>query len=110
MLVEDKKMKLFYRHGDVVLHPTDKTEGTGQKHDGSFTLATGEATGHSHQILCEPKSMQVLKKGRNFVELQQEAELIHQQHKALKIQKGKYVQVQEREIDHFSGAVRRVVD
>lgn len=96
------------RHGDVILHPTEKIEGKEAEHNGNFILAIGEATGHSHQLFCE--QMQIFKAKRNFLKLEQEAMLVHQQHKPLKLQKGKYAQVQEREVDHFSGAVRKVVD
>lgn len=96
------------RHGDVNLHPTDKVEGKEQKNDGKFVLAIGEATGHSHQLICE--AMTIKKGKRNFIELEQEAMLVHQQHKTLKISKGKYAQVQEREVDHFSQTIKIVVD
>ena len=71
-------------------------------------VALGEATGHSHTLLCE--AMEIRKnKGRNMVSLQ-EAEIVHQQHKKLKLN-GKFAQVQEREVDHFAdGTVRKVVD
>ena len=102
-------MEKHKRHGDVILHPVKKIEGKEVKTNGKFVLAIGEATGHTHQILCEPKLMKITRNDRrNFVDVQ-EAELVHQQHKRLKLS-GKYAQVQEREIDHFSGVVRNVVD
>src|SRR3990167_3792517 len=92
--------KQIYRHGDVIFHEVERIEGKSIKHDGKFVVAIGEATGHSHQLLCEP-SATILKGKRNFFEIEQEAELIHQQHKTLKVQKGKYAQIQEREMDNF---------
>ena len=95
------------RHGDVILHPIEKIKGEKQNHNGTFVLAIGKATGHSHQILCE--QMQIFRKDdRTFLELEN-AELLHQQHKPLKLT-GNYVQVQERELDNFTSAVRKVVD
>lgn len=103
-------MRKIYRQGDVVLYQVENVEGTKIEHDGKFTLAVGEATGHSHQILCNPENMQIFKGKRNQIILEQESELAHQQHKLLKLIKGKYVQVQEREVDHFAGKVKKVVD
>ena len=103
-------MNKHKRHGDVILHPVNKLEGKEIKHDGKFVLALGTATGHSHQILCSPEIMKITNNGkRNFIGLNQEAKLVHQQHKPIKLNK-KYAQVQEREKDHFSGATRIVVD
>ena len=39
-----------YRQGDVSLIPTEKVKGEKVKHEGSFVLAEGEATGHAHII------------------------------------------------------------
>ena len=102
-------MKKYYRHGDVCFHEVESIKGEKVKHKGKYVVALGEATGHSHTLLC--KAMEIRNDGgRNQIYLEQEAELVHQQHKPLKMMKGRYVQIQEREIDHFSGAVRKVVD
>lgn len=103
------KIKKYKRHGDVILHPIDKIKGTPVQHNGKFTLALGEVTGHSHQLLARPEQMTVVKnKGRTLLSVEN-AELVHQQHKKLNLI-GKYAQVQERELDHFSKTVRTVVD
>ena len=103
-----KMKKQFYRHGDVVFHEVESIEGEEVKHNGKYAVALGEATGHSHTLLCE--TMEIRKnKGRNMVILQ-EVEIVHQQHKKLKMS-GKFAQVQEREADHFAdGVIRKVVD
>jgi len=82
-------------------------EGIEQKHNGKFILAVGEVTGYSHQLLCP--QMTITNAKRNFIDLLQEAELVHQQHKILRLI-GKFAQVQEREIDHFSQTIKKVVD
>lgn len=100
--------KKFYRQGDVIFHETSEVKGEEVEQKGEYVVAVGEATGHSHTLLCE--AMTIKKDKRNFAVLEQEAEIIHQQHKKLKIEKGQYAQVQEREVDHFSNTVRKVVD
>lgn len=105
--MEKKMKKQFKRHGDVILHPVKETRGEVVKHNGKFILALGEATGHSHQLICE-KMVVKRDMGRNFIEVS-DASLTHQEHKLLKLNE-KFAQVQEREVDHFLGAVRKVVD
>jgi|SRR3972149_143711 len=102
------KNKKHYRHGDVVFHETDEISGTIIEHNGRYIVALGEATGHSHTLLSD--SMQIKRIDRNQIMLLEDAQIVHQQHKPLMLKQGKYIQVQEREIDHFSGAVRKVVD
>ena len=101
--------KQHFRHGDVILHPVNRIDGIKQQHRGKYVLALGEATGHMHTLMAD--QMTILKKGnRNMIELQEEAQLVHQEHKPLNIFPQKYVQVQEREMDHFINVVRKVVD
>ena len=97
----------IYRQGDVVLVEA-KTAGKKRVVQNKFILAYGEATGHNHQILAD--QINLFEGRRRYVGLEQEAELIHQQHNPIRIARGKYLQVQEREVDHFSKTVRKVMD
>lgn len=104
-------MKQFYRQGDINFHPVKEVEGELQEHSGNFIVAVGESTGHNHQMLQSPQSMRVLKKGQTLsYELLKPTQIVHQEHKPFTIMEGKYVQVQEREVDHFQNVVRKVVD
>ena len=103
------------RHqGDVVIHEYTK-EITGEKveHNGSLTLAWGEATGHHHTISV-PKIDDMdavrLPDGGWLLTLRAEGTLVHQEHKPIVIPVGTYRIGHEREFDHFSMAVRKVVD
>lgn len=98
----------LYRHGDVSLHPISEIpEGlTEVKHQGSVVLAEGEFTGHKH-LLTAPKldSMRVLqdKEGRFYIEIGEESQLSHEEHKTLTIAPGLYRTNIEREHDYFAG-------
>ena len=100
-------MKRYIRHGDVVLHPVDNIKGKKVNDKNSYVLALGEATGHHHTIMSE-QLLITKHKGRTFIS-GLDAELVHQQHKPLHLN-AKYVQVQEREIDHFAQIERKVID
>lgn len=100
------------RHGDVVLHPTKEVGGEIIKHDGSFILALGEATGHHHKIaVANPVDMEIRETAAGYIlVLKAEGSLTHQEHGTLIVAPGMYHVGREREYDHFFHSVRRVVD
>lgn len=105
----------FYRHGDVNLFEVDEIFGEIVKHDGKYILARGEATGSVHELSVEKIANLLIKKDKNGYmqfELLEDGKLIHtHDHEILTIKIGKYVQIPERELDHFSNSVaRNVVD
>ena len=103
-----EKTKL-YRHGDLLLKLIDKLP-DGLNNLNTKTLAEGELTGHKHifngsvQILQEPQTMQ------KYVEVEQEAELTHQEHNTIKVKGGLYILIQEREYNPFEAEIRQVMD
>lgn len=106
---------LSMRNGDVNLIPVTKIEGEEIKHDGSFILARGEATGSLHKIVIDRPEDLIIKKdtqGRMYFELKSAGKLTHtHDHETTTILPGKYVQVNEREMDHFANSiVRKVID
>lgn len=106
-------MTQHYRHGDVPLHPIKKVSGEIIKHDGSFILAEGEATGHHHRITVprlEDMEIRKTTDGGYIVTLKSEATLSHEEHGTLKVAPGTYSVGHEREKDWFSLTVHRVVD
>ena len=109
-----KNTKQVYRHGDVSLHPISELPfGLEEiKHNGEYTAALGEATGHSHRILANPPSMKVLrdKDGKVYLSFTKDAEIVHEEHKKLTIKKGLYVIEHEREYSYWSNSVQRVID
>ena len=103
------------RNGDVNLHPISKVKGEIVKHEGSFILARGEATGSLHKVIVKNREDLIVRRdneGRMYFELLAEGELTHtHDHATTKIMPGRYVQVPEREVDHFADSiVRKVID
>jgi len=109
------------RHGDVNLIPIteeeyNKAQGKAIKHNGSFVLAEGEATGSVHTIsVNDPKNLEIKvnEMAQRFISVQEEATLTHTvDHETIIVPaKRFYVQVQEREIDWFAeGVARNVID
>ena len=105
----------FRRNGDVNLHEVKEIRGEIIKHNGSFVLAEGEATGSKHFITVKNPDDLIIKKdeqGNMYFELLSEGALTHtHDHEPTVIWPGKYKQVQEREIDWFEkGITKKVVD
>jgi len=104
----------IYRHGDVLIEaierPNKLTEVfTGQQ----YTVAEGEATGHSHVLSTRTKSgIRVFQDtaGNRYLDITGQARIRHQEHKELTLEPGFYRVGQEREYDYFLQEVRRVVD
>lgn len=102
-----------YRHGDIAVRSVRSSSGGVLKHNGSFVLAEGEATGHHHVISTErPEDLIIQDAGNGlyYFTLKSVGTLTHQEHKTLKIQPGTYKTGREREVDYFSKTVRRVID
>ncbi len=104
-----------YRQGDISLHPIEKLPANIKKLEqkGFFVLAYGEATGHKH--LLEEKeagSFEIYQdeQGRYILEIKKPVLLSHPEHKTLTIEKGIYIQKNEREYDYWEMATRRIVD
>jgi len=83
------------RQGDVLLKPISKIEGqldcVGEK-----VLAYGEVTGHKHILRGEGTNF-YKNQGQVLVEVPAEAELWHDEHSLLKVPKGIYQVVIQRE-------------
>jgi len=95
------------RQGDVLLTKISKLPKGLVKKD--KVIALGEVTGHSHRFESEAVCVFKDKKGKQYVDVQQEAELVHEEHENLQIPKGKYVVSPQREVD-LLGQVRQVMD
>ena len=106
-------MSKFYRHGDVNFVKVEKAEGEVIKHDGSYVVARGEATGSEHRLAVKDPEDLIIKKdlqGNYYFELFSEGRITHtHDHEPLVIPIGTYKQIAEREIDWFAGGVTRKV-
>lgn len=95
------------RQGDVVLRKvTSFPDGLTEK---DKVIALGELTGHKHRFDSEAVCVFKDKENTQYVDVKQESELIHEEHANLKVPKGKYVVVVQREVD-LLGEVRQVMD
>ena len=112
----------FRRHGDINLHVITKEqyEALGKKaikHDGSHIIARGEATNSTHILsVKDPQNLEIKEDALGrllFAIRNEEATITHtHDHEVIKTPKDIfYVQIQEREVDHFADSVvRKVID
>lgn len=108
------KKRQFKHQGDVPIYPySGEFKGEKVDHNGSLTLAYGEATGHHHTISVQNiNDMEAIKlaDGGWLLKLKTEGTLVHQEHLPIKVSPGIYRIGREREKDWFSLAVRKVID
>lgn len=97
-------------HGDVIIERVDDIPGFDAMTpvtDGC--VAYGEATGHAHKLFGDFDLREDDKGDRYFV-TGNVITLKHQEHRPVELPAGKYKIGIQREYDHFSKMVRRVVD
>jgi len=100
----EKKIEA-YRQGDVVLMKINELpKGLKEKDN---VLALGEATGHSHKLI-DGKTF-IGENNQQYVLLEQETELIHDEHAQQTIPKGVYQVNIKREVNLLN-EVRQVMD
>lgn len=101
--------KKYYRQGDVVLAvvPGLPEGATVRKDKGDVVLKHGTATGHSHKIRTGAVIHQA--DGKEFLEVTKKtASLVHEEHDTIKLPKGTYEILQQRE--HTAQGIRNVMD
>jgi hypothetical protein len=96
------------RQGDILLKLVSRLPRNSTKLDDNV-LARGETTGHAHRIVGgdlyrSPGSNQLL-----VVVSEEEATLVHEEHKHLQIPKGTYRVINQREYDPLQERRTRVV-
>lgn len=116
------KIIKFRRHGDVNMFPITEEEfnsskGMLIKHKGKYVLAEGEATNSLHEISVKNPDNMILKQCDNerlmIAIKNEEATITHtHDHETITAPKHSFfVQVPERELDHFANSVeRKVID
>ena len=101
------------RQGDILIYPIKSMpKGKSLSHDGSFTIALGEVTGHHHTLYAERQTaMEVRQVGKTFfVNMKVDTPLRHQEHKEIVIPKGMWAFGFETERDPFLDSIRQVQD
>lgn len=105
---------MFKHQGDITFIPIKgKLAGEKEKHNGSYIVGYGEATGHHHTVtVARPQDLEIVKVAGGYVfQIKSEAIVTHQEHKEIRLVPGTYRVGHEREIDYFADAiVRNVVD
>lgn len=100
-----------YRQGDVLLvRVSSLPDGVKPKarDKGRIVIAYGEATGHAHAISAPwAKCFEALN-GDTYVELAQEADLLHEEHATITVEPGVWRYVAQRE--YAPDAIRLVAD
>lgn len=101
------KVKAVARHGDLMICKISEIPNDAKKVE-TNVLAYGEVTGHKHQLLGQVQMFE--HNGQKFFELEQNTDLVHEEHKPIKISKGKYQVINEREFDPFAEEIQKVLD
>jgi len=100
-------MKTKFRQGDVLLTEiSELPKGIKKKNK---IIAYGEITGHTHRFESEAVAVFQDNEGKQFIDIKEESELMHEEHAHLLIPKGKYMVILQREVD-LLGEVRNVLD
>jgi hypothetical protein len=91
-----EKKSVIVRQGDVLLRSRSSLP-RGSRKTSDNVLARGETTGHSHRI--EGAKVYRSPSDRLLVVVEEEASLVHEEHKQLQIPKGIYEVIHQREYD-----------
>ena len=104
---KNRRCKMFYQQGDVIVEKTNQIKG--KKLDHSI-LASGEVTGHHHQI-TEGEVELYDHEGTLFLRVNSESAILtHQEHKPITLPKGDFIVRRVREYDHFAEETKQVRD
>lgn len=102
-----KKVEM-YRQGDILLKKIEKIDGKKVCEEQKI-LAYGEVTGHKHVLKGKGVKFFETEDGQVQVQVEQTAQLMHEEHHQIDIEQGNYLIVQQREFDLVEG-VRQVAD
>jgi hypothetical protein len=95
---KETAMKM-YRQGDVLVIAVPSAPTTAKVVErNKLTLALGEATGHSHTVLCKDgELLEDTSTLERWMVLPSESEIVHQEHDAIALPPGTYKVVRQRE-------------
>jgi len=104
-------MKKIHRQGDVLLVGISPKEFNAVKNltRKDNIVAYGEVSGHKHQFLTQDVQIFVDEQDRQFIDVSQDSELVHDSHASQTISQGYYKYVPQRELSLLN-EVRRVID
>ena len=97
----------MWRQGDLLFTPVKRVKGKLQKNN---IIAYGEMTGHTHQ-LTEGRVYNDSKKKEKYVEIVgRPTPIIHEEHKPIVLEPGKYKVTRQREYKPAKRRAQAVVD
>lgn len=103
-------MKTFRRHGDLNFDLIKKIPKEA-KETKDMVLAYGEHTGHCHLLTPIKGKLKVFNiPSGKVIDVEEEAEVTHQEHKPIRFTRGKYRMWYEQEYDPFQKEIERVQD
>lgn len=90
-----------FRQGDVMLErvpeiPKDAIPVDWSK-EGRVILVLGQATGHAHALSTDKTTMRETGSGDRFLDVQDGAELVHEEHSTIPLPAGLYQVIRQRE-------------
>lgn len=106
-------MTKTYRQGDVLITAIDEVpEGLRPvpKDKGRTILAYGEATGHAHSVIGDVELLEsdIAEMEERFLRVEQECQVVHDEHDTIKLPAGDYVVKRQRE--YSPEEIRTVAD
>ena len=108
-----KKKPKIYRHGDLLIRQVKKIP-CAIRLDTNI-IAEGEVTGHNHKLYGSHQVYGTHSENPRIIEptyfqAKEDISLKHQEHATLKISKGNYVIIHEREYEPFKNIEQEVID
>ena len=104
----DKIVKI--QQGDIIIKTTVLPKKEWGKKLNHLILQQSDVSGHSHTVRGKAVLYLTDKEGEFFLDVLEKSKVVHEEHKALSIPKGKYFVYGVRELDHFEEEIRRVRD
>lgn len=107
----NKRAVTYYQQGDVIIEPAQMPSGKASRSK-KLTLAHGEHTGHSHQLVVEqPYTIEAIERGGVlYLRTSGPSVVEHEEHKPVKLPPGDYRVRRVQEYDHFAEEARNVQD
>ncbi len=100
----------YYRQGDILFEKVDSFNENGQQLD-TKTVAKGEKTGHHHSFREQDQVLLYGTQEPEMVVVESEvAQITHQEHKPIELEKGIYKVTREQGYNPFLQRLQRSVD
>ena len=89
-------MKNMHRQGDILFIRDDQTDLSNATTQADGVVARGEITGHTHMLETHKAAIMMLANAM-YIKAWQDAQILHQEHKPVKLEKGTWRVQRQRE-------------